>query len=87
MHVPPAPPGEEMAGMYYDPTQDKYITNVEEDSDEDDAVDYTALTTDAFVVTANTEEENSSLQIHCYNEEDGNMYGGCLFHTEILFTF
>lgn len=75
--VTPAPAeGEDPGDMFYDPAKDKYITADDDgESDPDDIEDYTARYTDAFLVTANTEEEYSCVEVLVYNENDGNLFG------------
>lgn len=46
----------------------------EEDADPDETDDLHAKYSDAFVIVANTEDEYSSLEVHCYNESDGSLY-------------
>ena len=45
-----------------------------DDEDLEDAEDLEARPSDAFVVVANTEDEYSSLEVHCYSREDGSLY-------------
>ena len=45
-----------------------------DEEDMEDAEDLEARPTDAFVVVANTEDEYSSLEVHCYSREDVSLY-------------
>lgn len=45
-----------------------------EEDDAEDAEDYIAKGTDAFLVVASTEEDFSSLEVYVYNEEDGAFF-------------
>lgn len=40
----------------------------------EDADDLVARPGDAFILVANTEDEFSSLEVHCYNEDEGALY-------------
>jgi len=44
------------------------------DGDSEDAEDYVARPSDAFLLAGNTQEDNSSLEVYCYNAEDGTLY-------------
>ena len=46
----------------------------DENEEDSDAEDLTAQPSDCFVLVANTEEEYSNLEVHCYNAEDGSLY-------------
>jgi len=44
------------------------------EDDEEEADDLHARASDAFVVVANTEDDFSSLEVHCFNRADGSLY-------------
>jgi periodic tryptophan protein 1 len=44
------------------------------EDDEEEADDLHARSSDAFVVVANTEDDFSSLEVHCFNRADGSLY-------------
>jgi periodic tryptophan protein 1 len=46
----------------------------DEDEDDEDEDDLIARPTDCFLLVANTEDEFSSLEVHCYNEDEGALY-------------
>ena len=46
----------------------------DEDEEPEDIDDLTAKADDAFLLVANTEDDHSSLELHCYNTGDGSLY-------------
>lgn len=46
----------------------------EEDDNDEENDDLEAKPFDSFIAVANTEDEFSSLEIHCYNEQEGSLY-------------
>jgi periodic tryptophan protein 1 len=54
--------------------EEEDLDDDEDDDDDSDADDYVAKASDTFLLAANTEDEFSSLEVHCYNTEDGSLY-------------
>jgi periodic tryptophan protein 1 len=54
--------------------EDDLFQGDDQDDDASDAADYTARSSDVFLLAANTEEDFSSLEVYCYNTEDGSLY-------------
>jgi periodic tryptophan protein 1 len=46
----------------------------DDDDEDEDADDLIARPNDCFLLVANTEDEFSSLEVHCYNEDEGALY-------------
>jgi periodic tryptophan protein 1 len=53
--------------------EDPYI-QVPDDEDESDEEDLVIKPTDGVIVVGKTEEEQSSIEVHVYTEEDGNLF-------------
>ena len=53
---------------------DPYLEDVddEEDSDEED---YVARSTDAYLLAAQASDDHSVLEVYCYDEATGNLFG------------
>lgn len=55
---------------------DPYLGNVDDEEDSD-AEDYVARSTDAYLLATQASDEHSVLEIYCYDEATGNLFGVC----------
>ncbi len=55
---------------------DAVLDDAAED-DDSDAEDFVARSSDAYVVVAQASDEHSVLEVYCYEENTGNLFGTC----------
>ena len=56
---------------------DPYLQGADEDDEGSDAEDYVARPTDAYLMVAQASEDHSVLEVYCYDEKTGNLFGAC----------